>query len=181
MTAAVGNFLLLLKHNWNIPSPIATNTAQALAQLAAYPTAGSGENGQAYGVLVAGSAPTSVEADVSPASDLGYMLALADGVTAQGGTARYDHLTPPVDPIEELFYDATVANSLIAMVVSHHPDTRILTATFSGGAGLVIEGWSPDMDLILGVHSGATGENVVAITTNVPSTEMRCTSLELVP
>lgn len=179
-SGAVGDFLLMLKHNWNIPvSALTDPTTQALTQLAAYPTAGSGENGQMYGVQLAGSVPTAIDVVVSPAGDIGYMNALARGVSAQGGSATYEHIT--TGPITSLPYTATVASSLIALIVSHHPDTRITAATFNGGAGLVIEGWAPDFDLILGVHDGSTGANNVAITTNVPSSEMRMSAVELVP
>lgn len=162
-TRAVDDFLVLLKTNWVLPTSVDTDDAQELAALAVFPGLG-GNVGQIFGGVLTGSVPDDVIVELGESADFSYALALARGVSAVGATEDAGFVGDVA--VTEIPYVATATNSLIAMVIGHGSGIDITSATFNGGAGIVIQDLANNATIILGVHSGSTGANVVELVTS---------------
>lgn len=177
---AVGHMLLVILHGAATISSIATNTSQSLTLLATH-SAG-GITGRLYGVVIAGSVPTSISVTLGALDTLEAQTFLADGVTTAGGIETDGY---SASPITSYPYTSTETNSLVFAFLGHPSALNVATATFNGAdAAFSITKWtSPDyISTFTGVHDGTVGAQTVPVTWGGgSSTDGRWMTVELVP
>ena len=176
--AQVGDMLILLLNNWDVPTSVTTNTGQTLTSLGAYSSAG--ELCQAFGVVITGSVPTTITAAFGSSVQILYQVAVARGVTAAGGLINNG---VSFSAITTAPYTATVSSSLVLTMLSSQPNTSNLTAAVINGSdpATVTDGWEDVIHVITGVNTSAAGARTMGLTFSAATTSGRWFSLELVP
>jgi hypothetical protein len=179
----VGDMLLFVTNDYVDPTEVEADNGQTLELLTRYFTPL--EVCQVYGVIVAGTIPTSVTATLSAADFYQAQCVAARGVTqsagaktnGDSGSARAN-LTFNTDAAEVL---------VLLMYTTPGSTTRAVSAaSFAGGGGLDYGSrWSNDVvhGLFAGKHNGSTGSDInVGVTWNdAADTGGRWMSLALKP
>lgn len=179
--AQVGDLLLLTTFPFGTITSVQTNTSQSLSLLADYASAG--EVGRVYGVVIAGSVPTTITVSLSAANDFQAQAFVARGVTQTGGTVLDGNA---VEARANLTYNSTAAESLVLTIytTAGSSSRAVDVATYNGTAPATYQTRAAfaHYGTLAGVHDGSTGANNIGVTwTEADTAGGRWMSVALVP
>jgi hypothetical protein len=173
--AQVGDMLLLATWAFGDVTSAVTNTSQSMSLL----VANASNVGRIYGVVIAGSVPTTITVTLSAANDFTAQPFLARGVTQSAGTVD----TEVFEERTTMSYSSDVAASLVLGVYTTpgSQSRALASATFSGSTYNLTKFEFTSFGTFAGVHAGATGANAFGVTWNETDSGGRWISVALKP